>query len=71
MLDISDNWNVDNITAARDKFFTAVYGLIVKIRKNNKNIIKEITEEEAVNITNFFFSQIMGRPALSRLSSLI
>jgi len=71
MLDISNNWNVNNITAARDKFFAVVYGLIVKIKKNNKNIIKEITEEEAVNITNFFFSQIMGRPALSRLSSLM
>ncbi|XTI96196.1 hypothetical protein V2W45_1253896, partial [Cenococcum geophilum] len=59
------------ITAIRDKFFTAVHGLTVKIRKNNKNIIKEIMEEEAVNITNFFFSQIMGRPALSRLSSLM
>jgi hypothetical protein len=71
MLDISDNWNVDNITAARDKFFAAVHCLTVKIKKNNKNIIKEITEEEAVDITNFFFGQIMGRPALSRLSSLV
>ena len=56
MLDISDNWNINNITAARDEFFAIVYGLIVKIKKNNKNIIKEITEEEAVDITNFFFS---------------
>ena len=71
MLDISNNQNVNNITTIRDKFFIVVYGLIVKIKKNNKNIIKEITEEEAVNITNFFFSQIIGRPALSYLSLLI
>ena len=71
MLDISNNQNVNNITTARDKFFVAVYGLTVKIRKNNKNIIKEITEEEAVNIINFFFSQIIGRPALSYLSLLM
>ena len=41
------------------------------MKKNNKNIIKEITEEEAVNIINFFFSQIIGRLALSCLSLLI
>jgi len=33
MLDISDNWNVDSITAARDKFFAAVHGLTVKMKK--------------------------------------
>lgn len=71
MLDISDDWNVDNITAARDKFFAAIHGLTVEMKKNNKNIIKEITEEEAVDITNFFFNQIMGKPAYNRLSSLV
>ena len=71
MLDISNNQNINNITTTRNNFFAVVYSLIVKIKKNNKNIIKEITEEEAVNITNFFFSQIMGRPALNYLFLLI
>lgn len=71
MLDISNNQNVNNITTIRDEFFAIVYGLTVKIKKNNKNIIKEIIEEEAVNITNFFFSQIIGRLVLSHLSLLI
>ena len=56
MLDISNNWDTDSITAARDKFFAAVHSLTVKIKKNNKKIIKEIMEEEAINIINFFFN---------------
>jgi len=70
-LDISNDWNVDSITAARDNFFAAVHGLTVKMKKNNKKIIKKITEEEAIDITNFFFNQVMGKPAYNRLSSLV
>ena len=54
-----------------DEFFAAVHGLTVKIKKNNKEIIKEITEEEAIDITNFFNNQVRGKPAYNRLSSLV
>lgn len=66
----TDSEHVNNITAARDEFFAAAHGLTVKIKKNNKEIVKEITEEEAIDITDFF-NQVVGKPAYNHLSSLV
>ena len=42
MLNISNNWDADSITAAKDKFFAVVYNLIVKIKKTIKRLLKRL-----------------------------
>ena len=41
------------------------------MKKNIKNIIKEVAKKKAINIINFFFNQIIGKPVYNHLSLLI
>ena len=68
---LSEAINIIYITGARDKFFTEVCLLKFNALINNKKTVIKVTKDNAIKITNFFFGQIMGKPALSCLSLLI
>ncbi|XTI96197.1 hypothetical protein V2W45_1337275 [Cenococcum geophilum] len=63
--------NIAYITGARDEFFAVVRLLKFNALTNNKKTVIRVTKDDAIKITNFFFSQIMGKLVLSRLSLLI
>ncbi len=68
---LSETVDIACITGARDEFFATVRFLKFDAFTNNKKTVMKVTEDDAIKITNFFFSQIMGKPALNRLSSLV
>ncbi|XTI94613.1 hypothetical protein V2W45_1335988 [Cenococcum geophilum] len=68
---LSEAVDIIYITGARDEFFAAVRLLKFDVLTNNKKTVIRVTKDDAIKITNFFFSQIMGKPALSRLSLLM
>ena len=68
---LSEAVDIACITGARDEFFAEVRLLKFDALTNNKKTVMKVTEDDAIKITNFFFGQIMGKPALSRLSSLV
>jgi hypothetical protein len=45
--------------------------LVYTIRKDNKPVQEKFSEDECIDITNFFFSEVVGPSSLSRLSHLI
>ena len=55
------------ITRTQDKFFAIVHLFKFNAFTNNKKTIIKITKENVIKITNFFFSQIMGKPAFNHL----
>jgi hypothetical protein len=68
---LSETVDIACITEARDEFFAEVHLLKFDALTNNKKTVMKVTEDDAIKITNFFFGQIMGKPALNRLSSLV
>src|SRR6266568_3781487 len=68
---LSETVDITCITGARDEFFATVRFLKFDAFTNNKKTVMKVTEDDAIKITNFFFSQIMGTPALNRLASLV
>jgi len=68
---LSETVDIACITGARDKFFATVHFLKFNAFTNNKKTVMKVTEDDVIKITNFFFSQIMGKPALNRLSLLV
>ena len=63
--------NIAYITGAWDKFFAKVRLLKFNALINNKKTVIKVTKDDTIKITNFFFSQIIGKPVLSYLSLLI
>ena len=53
---LSEAINITCITGARDKFFTEVRLLKFNALINNKKTVIKVTEDDAIKITNFFFS---------------
>ncbi|XTI96195.1 hypothetical protein V2W45_1337274 [Cenococcum geophilum] len=68
---LTEAYSVEHITEARDDFFTAIREVYFTVIRDNKAESIDISDEKAVNITNFFFYHTMGKPALQRLSSLV
>ena len=68
---LSEAVDIACIIGARDEFFAEVRLLKFDALTNNKKTVIKVTKDNAIKITNFFFGQIMGKPALSRLSLLI
>jgi len=68
---LSEAVNIACITGARDEFFAEVRLLKFNALINNKKTVIKVTEDDTIKITNFFFSQIMGKLALSYLSLLV
>jgi len=48
--------NITYITGARDKFFAEVRLLKFNALMNNKKTVIKVTKDNAIKITNFFFS---------------
>jgi len=53
---LSEAVNIAYITGARDKFFAAVRLLKFNALINNKKTVIRVTKDNAIKITNFFFS---------------
>src|SRR6266567_1016742 len=68
---LSETVDITCITGARDEFFATVRFLKFDAFMNNKKTVMKVTEDDVIKITNFFFSQIMGKPVLNCLSSLV
>ncbi|XTI89226.1 hypothetical protein V2W45_1331579 [Cenococcum geophilum] len=68
---LTEAYSVEHITEVRDDFFAAIREVYFTIIRDNKAELIDISDEKAVNITNFFFYHTMGKPALQRLSSLV
>ena len=68
---LTEAYSVEHITEARDDFFAAIREVHFTVVRDNKAESIDISDEKAVNITNFFFHHTMGKPALQRLSSLV
>lgn len=56
---------------ARDKFYKKLEKLEVKVTKDNKVERQKFSKSEAVEITNFFFADMMGPKAATRLQALV
>jgi hypothetical protein len=56
---------------ARDKFYKKLEKLEVKVIKDNKVERQRFSKSEAVEITNFFFADMMGPKAATRLQALL
>jgi hypothetical protein len=56
---------------ARDKFYKKLEKLEVKVTKDNKVERQRFSKSEAVEITNFFFADMMGPKAATRLQALL
>ena len=68
---LSKTVDIAYITKVQNEFFATVCLLKFNTFTNNKKTVMKVTEEDAIKITNFFFSQIIGKPALHHLSSLV
>ncbi|XTI94612.1 hypothetical protein V2W45_1335987 [Cenococcum geophilum] len=61
---LTEAYSVEYITEARDDFFAAIREVYFTVIRDNKAESIDISDEKAVNITNFFFYHTMGKPAL-------
>ena len=61
---LTEAYSVEHITEARDDFFAAIREVHFTVVRDNKAESIDISDEKAVNITNFFFHYTMGKPAL-------
>jgi hypothetical protein len=60
-----------DLARMQQAFFRSLVRVKVKVSINNKKETVGFDNQEAVDITNFFFGEMMGASALGRLSSLI
>jgi len=63
--------NAAALSEMMKRFFQELRRLSMEVRTNNKLETKKFTDDEAVDITNFFFTEMMGPRCLGRISSLI
>jgi hypothetical protein len=59
------------LQSARDAFFDRILALDFTLKKDNRDTAGGFTQEEATEITNFFFTEIMGPNACTRLGALV
>jgi hypothetical protein len=70
-LDLTADVTADELMGYREEFLLELRQLVYTIRKNNKPVQEKFSEDECIDIANFFFSEVMGPSSLSRLSHLI
>jgi hypothetical protein len=70
-LALSDETGLQELNQAQQTFYRAIRDLVPSVRRHNRAIVQPFSDNEAVDITNFFFSEVMGKAALGRLNSLI
>ena len=70
-LDLTADVTADELMGYREEFLLELRQLVYTIRKDNKLVQEKFSEDECIDITNFFFSEVMGPSSLSRLSHLI
>ena len=70
-LALSSQLGVPELEVACDDFFNWLSTLQVRVRVDNKVRTKNFDKLEAIAITNFFFTEVMGPDARRRLVSLI
>ncbi len=71
VLPVSDELDVADVIQARSRFYRRVQELVVSVNKSNRQATLRFRDNEIVEITNFFFSDMIGQKALKRLSSLV
>lgn len=55
----------------RAEFLLELEKLVYTICKDNKLVQAKFSEDECIDIANFFFYEVMGQSSLSRPSNLI
>ncbi len=70
-LAIDSDVDTGRLQTVRDSFFRKLLGMRAPVMIDNKEQMAGFDEEEAVDITNFFFVEMMGPNAIHRLRSLI
>ncbi len=70
-LGLSTEVDLGALATIREDFFHELCNLKVRISKDNKMVTEQFAIEEALEITNFFFTEMMGGQAINRLSTLI
>lgn len=70
-LDLSSDGNRTTLAAAQNGFYQDLQSLHVQVKIDNKLKTCSFTEEEAIAITNFFFDDVMGSKAYTRLQRFI
>jgi hypothetical protein len=70
-LGLTPDMTADELMGHREEFLLELRQLVYTIRKNNEPVQEKFSEDECIDIANFFFSEVMGPSSLSRLSHLI
>jgi hypothetical protein len=70
-LDLTADVTADELMGYREEVLLELRQLVYTIRKDNKPVQETFSEDECIDIANFFFSEVMGPSSLSRLSHLI
>ncbi len=71
-LGVTPEFDIPTVTALRDEFCQAVSKLRMTIMKNKKMYKNQrFKAEEVAEITNLFFSELMGSKGLNRVASIV
>jgi len=70
-LPITQDVGIDDLAVAREKVFHDVSSLRPTLKRNNIKEMMKFSPEETVDITNFFFDEVMGRATLGRVPSIV
>jgi hypothetical protein len=68
---LSDDLTIAVIEKARDRFLAVITKLEISIMKDNKASTVEFTKQEALTVTNFFFSDLLGKDLRARMKTII
>jgi hypothetical protein len=71
VLDLTPAIAHQHLEQVRDTFRSELSLAVATVKKNNRIVQDSFTAQEAADITNFFFDEVMGKPALSRLTALV
>lgn len=68
---LSDDLTIAVIQNARDRFLEAITKLHTSIVKDNRASTVRFTNQEALTVTNFFFSDLLGKDLRARMNTII
>lgn len=61
----------DNMVNARNNLYTNILEKKFMVRKNNRSVTQKMSPETALEITNWFFGEMMGIKGFNRLQNLV
>jgi hypothetical protein len=70
-LGLSTEVDLGPLASTRGNFFQELCNLKVSISQNNETVTEQFTTEEASETANFFFTEMIGGPAINRLSTFM